>query len=86
MDKYSLTEVKSYEQAYEKHISKENTIFLKTNVALARNYQILDWYLKMFEEIEFSQPKPRTDPCTLNKIVKIARNNLMLKINDLTKV
>ena len=80
-----MTELESYEQAYKKYISKQNTELLKINVALARNYQILPWYLNEFNKIENSTASPRTNPNTLNKILKVAKNSLLLKIQDLTK-
>ena len=43
-------------------IHMQNTILLKQNVAVARNYMVLPWYLEQFAEIELAQTKSRKDP------------------------
>ena len=62
----------------------QNTILLKQNVAVARNYMVLPWYLDEFKDIELSQNKSRIDPTTLNLILKQARRRLNIKIQEIT--
>jgi len=67
-------------------IHMQNTILLKQNVAVARNYMVLPWYLDEFKDIELSQNKLRKDPIlpyTLNLILKQARRRLNIKIQNL---
>ena len=40
-------------------INLENTRLLQNNLAHARNYNIVSWYLKQFAEIEKAQHLPR---------------------------
>ena len=65
-------------------IHMQNTILLKQNVAVARNYMVLPWYLNEFKDIELSQNKSRIDPTTLNLILKQARRRLNIKIQEIT--
>ena len=62
-------------------IHMQNTILLKQNVAIARNYMILSWYLKQFKEIELAQTKSRQDPTILNLILIQAKRRLNIKVN-----
>jgi len=62
-------------------IHMQNTILLKHNVAIARNYMILSWYLKQFKEIELAQTKSRQDPTILNLILIQAKRRLNIKVN-----
>ena len=64
-------------------IHMQNTILLKQNVAVARNYMVLPWYLDEFKDIELSQNKSRIDPTTLNLILKQARRRLNIKIQEI---
>tara|TARA_R110002012_G_scaffold246665_1_gene422326 strand:+ start:884 stop:1114 length:231 start_codon:yes stop_codon:yes gene_type:complete len=64
-------------------IHMQNTILLKQNVAVARNYMVLPWYLKQFAEIELAQTKSRKDPLTLNLILHHAQRRLTLKIQEI---
>ena len=64
-------------------IHMQNTILLKQNVAVARNYMVLPWYLQQFKEIELAQKTSRKDPLTLNLILKQARRRLTLKIQEI---
>ena len=64
-------------------IHMQNTILLKQNVAVARNYLVLPWYLDEFKDIELSQNKSRKDPNTLNLILKQARRRLNIKIQEI---
>jgi len=64
-------------------IHMQNTILLKQNVAVARNYMVLPWYLNEFKDIELSQNKSRKDPNTLNLILKQARRRLNIKIQEI---
>ena len=61
----------------------QNTILLKDNVAIARNYMVLPWYLEQFKEIELYQKTSRKDPLTLNLILHHAQRRLNLKIKTL---
>ena len=62
-------------------IHMQNTILLKHNVAVARNYMVLPWYLKQFKEIELAQTKSRQDPTILNLILIQAKRRLNIKVN-----
>ena len=62
-------------------IHMQNTILLKQNVAIARNYMVLSWYLKQFKEIELAQTKSRQDPTILNLILIQAKRRLNIKVN-----
>jgi|TARA_B110000977_G_C10923967_1_gene434293 hypothetical protein len=64
-------------------IHMQNTILLKQNVAVARNYMVLPWYLDEFKDLELSQNKSRKDPNTLNLILKQARRRLNIKIQEI---
>tara|TARA_R100001377_G_C3154787_1_gene97588 strand:+ start:593 stop:796 length:204 start_codon:yes stop_codon:yes gene_type:complete len=64
-------------------IHMQNTILLKQNVAVARNYMVLPWYLDEFKDIELSQNKSNKDPTTLNLILKQARRRLNIKIQEI---
>jgi hypothetical protein len=64
-------------------IHMQNTILLKQNVAVARNYMVLPWYLDEFKDLELSQNKSRKDPTTLNLILKQARRRLNIKIQEI---
>ena len=64
-------------------IHMQNTILLKQNVAVARNYMVLPWYLDEFNDLELSQNKSRKDPNTLNLILKQARRRLNIKIQEI---
>ena len=64
-------------------IHMQNTILLKDNVAIARNYMVLPWYLEQFKEIELYQKTSRKDPLTLNLILHHAQRRLKLKIKTL---
>jgi len=63
------------------NIHMQNTILLKQNVAIARNYMVLSWYLKQFKEIELAQTKSRQDPTILNLILIQAKRRLNIKVN-----
>ena len=65
-------------------IHMQNTILLKQNVAVARNYMVLPWYFDEFKDLELSQNKSRKDPNTLNLILKQARRRLNIKIQEIT--
>jgi len=62
-------------------IHMQNTILLKQNVAIARNYMVLPWYLEQFKEIELAQTKSRQDPTILNLILIQAKRRLNIKVN-----
>jgi len=64
-------------------IHMQNTILLKQNVAVARNYMILPWYLEQFKEIELAQKTSRKDPLTLNLILNYAQKRLTIKIQGI---
>ena len=64
-------------------IHYQNTFLLKQNVAIARNYMVLPWYLEQFKEIELAQKKSRQDPLTLNLILHDAQRRLTLKIQEI---
>ena len=66
-------------------IHMQNTILLKHNVAIARNYMVLPWYLEQFKEIELAQKTSRQDPLTLNLILHYAQRRLTLKIKNLVE-
>ena len=61
----------------------QNTILLKQNVAVARNYMVLPWYLEQFKEIELAQKTSRKDPLTLNLILNYAQKRLTIKIQGI---
>jgi len=63
------------------NIHMQNTILLKQNVAIARNYMVLPWYLEQFKEIELAQTKSRQDPTILNLILIQAKRRLNIKVN-----
>jgi hypothetical protein len=63
-------------------VSHQATKLLKDNVALARHYNILPWYLKEFKRIENSDCTPRTNPFQLLKICNNARRSLLIEINE----
>jgi len=62
-------------------IHMQNTILLKQNVAIARNYMVLPWYLEQFKEIELAHTKSRQDPTILNLILIQAKRRLNIKVN-----
>ena len=64
-------------------IHYKNTFLLKQNVAIARNYMVLPWYLEQFKEIELAQKKSRQDPLTLNLILHYAQKRLTIKIQGI---
>ena len=64
-------------------IHMQNTILLKQNVAVARNYMVLPWYLEQFKEIELAQKTSRKDPLTLNLILNYAQKRLTIKIQGI---
>lgn len=64
-------------------INLENTRLLQNNLAHARNYNIVSWYLKQFAEIEKAQHLPRTNAKCLNLICKQARRRLFMKIGEI---
>lgn len=61
----------------------QNTILLKDNVAIARNYMVLPWYLEMFKVLELASNKSRNDPNNLNLILIQAKRSLNIKIKTL---
>ena len=61
----------------------QNTILLKDNVAIARNYMILSWYLEMFKVLELASNKSRNDPNNLNLMLIQAKRSLNIKIKTL---
>lgn len=61
----------------------QNTILLKDNVAIARNYMVLLWYLEMFKVLELASKKSRNDPNNLNLILIQAKRSLNIKIKTL---
>ena len=61
----------------------QNTILLKDNVAIARNYMVLPWYLEMFKVLELASNKSRNDPNNLNLMLIQAKRSLNLKIKTL---
>ena len=63
----------------------QNTILLKDNVAIARNYMVLPWYLEMFKVLELASNKSRNDPNNLNLILIQAKRSLNIKIKTLYK-
>jgi hypothetical protein len=64
-------------------IHMQNTILLKDNVAIARNYMVLPWYLEMFKVLELASNKSRNDPNNLNLILIQAKRSLNIKIKTL---
>tara|TARA_X000000950_G_scaffold267101_1_gene343268 strand:- start:1025 stop:1228 length:204 start_codon:yes stop_codon:yes gene_type:complete len=64
-------------------VSLENTRLLQNNLAIARNYNIVSWYLTQFAEIEKAQHLPRTNAQCLNLICKQARRRLLIKIGGI---
>ena len=64
-------------------IHMQNTILLKDNVAIARNYMVLLWYLEMFKVLELASKKSRNDPNNLNLILRQAKRSLNIKIKTL---
>jgi hypothetical protein len=64
-------------------IHMQNTILLKDNVAIARNYMVLLWYLEMFKVLELASKKSRNDPNNLNLILIQAKRSLNIKIKTL---
>jgi len=64
-------------------IHMQNTILLKDNVAIARNYMILPWYLEMFKVLELASNKSRNDPNNLNLMLIQAKRSLNIKIKTL---
>ena len=64
-------------------IHMQNTILLKDNVAIARNYMILSWYLEMFKVLELASNKSRNDPNNLNLMLIQAKRSLNIKIKTL---
>jgi len=64
-------------------IHMQNTILLKGNVAIARNYMVLLWYLEMFKVLELASKKSRNDPNNLNLILIQAKRSLNIKIKTL---
>jgi len=64
-------------------IHMQNTILLKDNVAIARNYMVLPWYLEMFKVLELASNKSRNDPNNLNLMLIQAKRSLNLKIKTL---
>ena len=65
------------------NIHMQNTILLKDNVAIARNYMVLSWYLEMFKVLELASNKSRNDPNNLNLILIQAKRSLNIKIKTL---
>mgnify|MGYP003633665178 FL=1 len=65
------------------NIHMQNTILLKDNVAIARNYMVLPWYLEMFKVLELASNKSRNDPNNLNLILIQAKRSLNIKIKTL---
>ena len=63
-------------------LNLQNTILLKHNVAIARNYMILPWYLKQFAELENINGS-RQDPNVLNLILKQANRRLTIKAQEI---
>ena len=63
----------------------QNTILLKDNIAIARNYMVLPWYLEMFKVLELASKKSRNDPNNLNLILIQAKRSLNIKIKTLYK-
>ena len=61
----------------------QNTILLKDNVAIARNYMVLPWYLEMFKVLELASNKSRNDPNNLNLMLIQAKRSLNIKIKTL---
>lgn len=59
----------------------QNTILLKQNVAIARNYMVLSWYLDQFKVLELAYDKSRQDPTILNLILIQAKRRLNIKVN-----
>ena len=64
-------------------IHMQNTILLKQNVAVARNYMVLPWYLEMFKVLELASNKSRNDSNNLNLILIQAKRSLNLKIQEI---
>ena len=64
-------------------IHMQNTILLKDDVAIARNYMVLPWYLEMFKVLELASNKSRNDPNNLNLILIQAKRSLNIKIKTL---
>jgi len=64
-------------------IHMQNTILLKDNVAIARNYMVLPWYLEMFKVLELASNKSRNDPNNLNLMLIQAKRSLNIKIKTL---
>ena len=62
-------------------IHMQNTILLKDNVAIARNYMVLSWYLEMFKVLELASNKSRNDPNNLNLMLIQAKRSLNIKVN-----
>ena len=62
-------------------IHMQNTILLKHNVAVARNYMVLPWYLEMFKVLELASNKSRNDPNNLNLMLIQAKRSLNIKVN-----
>ena len=62
-------------------IHMQNTILLKQNVAIARNYMVLPWYLDQFKVLELASDKSRQDPTILNLILIQAKRRLNIKVN-----
>ena len=63
------------------NIHMQNTILLKDNVAIARNYMVLPWYLEMFKVLELASNKSRNDPNNLNLMLIQAKRSLNIKVN-----
>jgi len=63
------------------NIHMQNTILLKQNVAIARNYMVLSWYLDQFKVLELAYDKSRQDPTILNLILIQAKRRLNIKVN-----
>ena len=63
-------------------INLQNTILLKHNVAIARNYMILPLYLKQFAELENINGSMQ-DPNVLNLILKQANRRLTIKAQEI---
>jgi len=63
------------------NIHMQNTILLKQNVAIARNYMVLSWYLDQFKVLELASDKSRQDPTILNLILIQAKRRLNIKVN-----
>jgi len=64
-------------------IHMQNTILLKQNVAVARNYMVLPWYLEMFKVLELASNKSRNNPNNLNLMLIQAKRSLNLKIQEI---